>query len=77
MKFFVQLIIHWVPLLINFFRHLDISQSSDIRGRSNEKNGTYERPNQTLAMLVESLPFLKCLDISGTNLAGTGKVLCL
>lgn len=24
-------------------------------------------------MLVESLPFLKCLDISGTNLAGTGK----
>jgi len=23
-------------------------------------------------MLVESLPFLKCLDISGTNLAGTG-----
>ncbi|XP_032788885.2 protein zer-1 homolog [Daphnia magna] len=53
-------------------RHLDISQSSDIRGRSNEKNGIYERPNQTLATLVESLPYLKCLDISGTNLAGTG-----
>lgn len=56
-------------------RHLDISQSSDIRGRSNEKNGIYERPNQTLATLVESLPYLKCLDISGTNLAGTGKTL--
>lgn len=53
-------------------RHLDISQSSDVRGRSNEKNGTYERPNQTLAIIVESLPFLRYLDISGTNLAGTG-----
>ena len=55
-----------------FFRHLDISQSSEIQGRSNEKNGIYDRPNHTLAALVESLPFLKCLDISGTNLAGTG-----
>lgn len=53
-------------------RHLDISQSSEIQGRSNEKNGIYDRPNHTLAALVESLPFLKCLDISGTNLAGTG-----
>lgn len=53
-------------------RHLDLSQSSEIRGRSNEKNGVYEKPNQTLAAIVEHLPLLKGLDISGTNLAGTG-----
>ena len=51
---------------------MDLSQSAEIQGRSNEKNGTYDRPNQTLATIVESLPHLKCLDISGTNLAGTG-----
>lgn len=54
------------------FRHLDISQSSEVRGVSNEKNGFYEKPNQTLAAIVESLPYLRYLDISGTNLAGTG-----
>ncbi|XP_067009020.1 protein zer-1 homolog isoform X2 [Anabrus simplex] len=46
-------------------RHLDISQSS-------EKYGTFRNENQTLATLVESLPNLTSLDISGTNLAGTG-----
>ena len=57
------------------YRHLDLSQSSEIRGRSNEKNGLYEKPNQTLAAIVEHLPLLKGLDISGTNLAGTGKMI--
>ncbi|KAF4526612.1 hypothetical protein B566_EDAN006428 [Ephemera danica] len=46
-------------------RHLDISQSS-------EKHGKFQNENQTLAMIVENLPFLESLDISGTNLAGTG-----
>ena len=58
--------------MLFFSRHLDLSQSSEVRGRSNEKNGLYERPNLTLATIVESLPLLKGLDISGTNLAGTG-----
>lgn len=31
-----------------------------------------ENPFQTLALIVESLPLLTHLDISGTNLAGTG-----
>ncbi|KAK7793806.1 hypothetical protein R5R35_013022 [Gryllus longicercus] len=46
-------------------RHLDISQSS-------EKHGTFRNENLTLARLVENLPNLTSLDISGTNLAGTG-----
>lgn len=49
-------------------RHLDISQS-------NEKNGHFNKPDSTLASLVESLPLLVSLDISGTNLAGRGKLL--
>ncbi|XP_046386506.1 protein zer-1 homolog [Ischnura elegans] len=51
--------------LLKKLRHLDISQS-------NEKHGTFMNENQTLALLVESLPMLSSLDISGTNLAGTG-----
>ncbi|XP_071445512.1 protein zer-1 homolog [Hetaerina americana] len=51
--------------LLEKLRHLDVSQS-------NEKHGTFMNENQTLAMLVESLPLLSSLDISGTNLAGTG-----
>nr|CAD7450357.1 unnamed protein product [Timema bartmani] len=45
-------------------RHLDISQVVD-------KQGVYRCENHTLAMLVENLPNLVSLDISGTNLAGT------
>lgn len=45
--------------------HLDISQC-------NEDFGDYSNPDETLATIVESLPSLKSLDISGTNLAGTG-----
>ncbi|CRL08339.1 CLUMA_CG021260, isoform A [Clunio marinus] len=33
---------------------------------------SYTSPNITLEMIVESLPLLEHLDISGTNLAGTG-----
>ena len=39
---------------------------------SDEKLGIYTEPNRTLAALVESLPNLTSLDISGTNLGGTG-----
>lgn len=46
-------------------RYLDISQSGDDRGK-------YEKANQLLAKIVESLPRLVSLDISGTNLAGRG-----
>lgn len=35
-------------------------------------NGNFTNPDQLLAMIVESLPLLTHLDISGTNLAGTG-----
>jgi Zyg-11 family protein len=52
------------PLFFFFiFRHLDISQSGETK---------YTEPNRMLSRLVESLPNLKSLDISGTNLAGTG-----
>lgn len=46
-------------------RHLDISQW-------HEKHGVYQHPNQVLQQLVDSLPHLTSLDISGTNLAGSG-----
>lgn len=46
-------------------KHLDISQSRDDRGK-------YEKPNDLLAQIVENLPKLVSLDISGTNLAGRG-----
>lgn len=46
-------------------RHLDVSQSND-------KNGMFGEPDTTLASLVENLPLLVSLDISGTNLAGRG-----
>lgn len=35
-------------------------------------NGTYKDPNKILSELVENLPNLTHLDISGTNLAGNG-----
>ncbi len=47
-------------------RHLDISHSDD------NKVGEYGSPNRILARLVCSLTQLTSLDISGTNLAGTG-----
>ena len=49
------------------FRHLDISQI-----KSNQYQGQYENPNEILRNLVQSLVNLSSLDISGTNLAGSG-----
>ncbi|KAJ8927908.1 hypothetical protein NQ314_019538 [Rhamnusium bicolor] len=46
-------------------RHLDISQSRDEQGK-------YEKGTKILKTLVENLPKLTSLDISGTNLAGRG-----
>ncbi|CAN7992782.1 unnamed protein product [Ixodes hexagonus] len=46
-------------------RHLDVSQSR-------EKQGEYPQPSEWLLSVVSSLPLLASLDISGTNLAGTG-----
>ncbi|XP_075991413.1 protein zer-1 homolog isoform X2 [Anticarsia gemmatalis] len=54
----------WIASL-HTLRHLDISQS-------NERQGKYFNPNEVLSKLVLSLPVLESLDISGTNLAGTG-----
>ena len=48
-----------------FSRHLDISQM-------NKRQGRYEFANVSLRNLVQELPELTSLDISGTNLAGTG-----
>ncbi|XP_061389099.1 protein zer-1 homolog [Musca vetustissima] len=48
-------------------RTLDISISS-----TNNGHGTYDLPDQKLEMLMENLPELTHLDISGTNLAGNG-----
>lgn len=57
-------IIDWIASL-HTLRHLDISQS-------NERHGKYFNPNEVLSKIVTSLPALETLDISGTNLAGTG-----
>lgn len=48
-------------------RSLDISTAFGLNG-----NGIYIDPNRTLETIVTELPLLTHLDISGTNLAGTG-----
>lgn len=74
MKHLVSLTLYNVPRLheavpsicqFKMLRHLDVSQH-------NEKHGLYRNPNQVLGQIVDSLPHLASLDISGTNLAGTG-----
>lgn len=73
LKNLVSLILHNVKVQdalssickLKKLRHLDISQSS-------EKSRNFRFENRTLARIVESLPNLVSLDISGTNLAGTG-----
>lgn len=45
--------------------HLDLSQSRD-------EHSKFSKPTEILSTLVEKLPHLTSLDISGTNLAGTG-----
>ena len=46
-------------------QHLDVAQTKDDDGR-------YEQPTRALAMIVEGLPKLTSLDISGTNLPSRG-----
>ena len=54
-------------------RHLDISRFSVGQGSHNLfPPGEYKNPNQVLRSIGKSLPRLVSLDISGTNLAGTG-----
>eukprot|EP00095_Tigriopus_kingsejongensis_P005858 snap_masked-scaffold38_size502422-processed-gene-0.10 protein:Tk05858 transcript:snap_masked-scaffold38_size502422-processed-gene-0.10-mRNA-1 annotation:"zer-1-like protein" len=48
---------------IKTLRHLDLSHHDD-------NQGAFRAPNETLSFIVESLPNLTSLDISGTNLAG-------
>ncbi|KAJ8737239.1 hypothetical protein PYW07_000510 [Mythimna separata] len=57
-------LIDWISQM-RYLRHLDISQS-------NERHGKYFTPNEVLTQLIENLHQLESLDISGTNLAGTG-----
>ncbi|CAK1588696.1 unnamed protein product [Parnassius mnemosyne] len=57
-------IIDWITTLQSL-RHLDLSHS-------NERHGKYYNPNEVLSTIVTSLPHLQSLDISGTNLAGSG-----
>lgn len=47
------------------FRHLDISHH-------NNKFGIFDKSNVILGKIVDGLPNLVSLDISGTNLAGNG-----
>lgn len=57
-------VIDWITTLTSL-RHLDISQSF-------ERLCKYLNPNEVLSKIVTSLPHLESLDISGTNLAGSG-----
>lgn len=57
-------VVEWI-VCITSLRHLDVSQA-------NERHGKFYNPNEVLAKIVTSLPELESLDISGTNLAGTG-----
>lgn len=57
-------VIDWIASLRSL-RHLDISQPSEALGK-------YFVPNDVLTRLVTNLPNLESLDISGTNLAGSG-----
>jgi len=51
-------------------RHLDISRFSVQDNNRGDYN--YKKPNEVLRAIDRSLPLLVSLDISGTNLAGTG-----
>jgi len=48
---------------------LDISQTETFPDQ-----GVYKEENKILALIVKCLPNLMSLDISGTNLAGKGKL---
>ncbi|KAJ0183881.1 hypothetical protein K1T71_000304 [Dendrolimus kikuchii] len=63
--------VHWSKDMIEWItglhclRHLDLSQSND-------RQGKYFNPNEVLSEIVLNLTELESLDISGTNLAGSG-----
>ncbi|KPI96120.1 Protein zer-1-like [Papilio xuthus] len=57
-------LVEWICTL-HSLKHLDLSQS-------NERLGVFPNPNLTLSRMMHCLPHLMSLDISGTNLAGTG-----
>lgn len=57
-------LVEWICTLYSL-KHLDLSQS-------NERLGIFPNPNTMLARMMHCLPRLMSLDISGTNLAGTG-----
>jgi len=48
---------------------LDISQTDTF-----PEQGTFRDENKILSLIVKCLPNLMSLDISGTNLAGKGKL---
>jgi hypothetical protein len=52
------------------FSVLDISQTESFPDQ-----GVYKDENKTLGQIIKCLPNLMSLDISGTNLAGKGKLL--
>ncbi|RVE54314.1 hypothetical protein evm_001141 [Chilo suppressalis] len=54
----------WI-LTLHSLRHLDISQSDDYVTR-------YYNPNEVLSKIITGMPMLEYLDISGTDLAGSG-----
>lgn len=56
--------------IMYLFSVLDISQTE-----SYPDQGVYKDENKTLARIIKCLPNLMSLDISGTNLAGKGKLL--
>ncbi|XP_022121517.1 protein zer-1 homolog [Pieris rapae] len=58
--------IKWILQVSDNIKLLDISQE-------NEAQGTVENASSVLHELVTNLPKLQYLDISGTNLAGTGQ----
>lgn len=60
----IELMIPAICKLTNL-KHLDVSQSKDDQGK-------YEKGDKILSSIVECLPKLTSLDISGTNLAGRG-----
>lgn len=63
--------VHWAKDVVDWIASLSSLQHLDI-SQSNERHGKYFYPNDVLSKLVTSLPLLESLDISGTNLAGSG-----
>jgi hypothetical protein len=63
----------WLDKKINAYNIFTQFFSSDLDISQNHER-FYENEDTVLAQIVISLPNLKALDISGTNLAGKGKL---